>query len=93
MSVVQNATTSLADDVAVTRRTLAQQRGPSIWWATPMVVVITGPAAILSSRDSSTLPPSHDAGESVARSSRTRRRMHLFCHSAAAGRLSVSRQG
>jgi pimeloyl-ACP methyl ester carboxylesterase len=30
VSVVQNPTTSLADDVAVTRRTLAQQRGPAI---------------------------------------------------------------
>ena len=30
VSVVQNPTTSLADDVAATRRTLAAQRGPSI---------------------------------------------------------------
>ena len=30
VSIVQNPTTSLADDVAVTKRTLAAQNGPSI---------------------------------------------------------------
>ena len=56
VSIVQNPTTSLADDVAVTKRTLTAQNGPSILVGHSYGgVVITKPATIRRSRALSTL--------------------------------------
>jgi hypothetical protein len=36
VSIVQNPTITLGDDVAFTKRAIAAQGGPSFWWAIPM---------------------------------------------------------
>jgi len=93
--VVQNPTLSLADDVAVTRRAIAAQRGAVLLVGHSYGgAVITEAGTIQKSLGSCTSPPSPRQGRiSVVADQGFRRRRAGSSNPAAAGRLLVPRRG